>query len=186
MNEPHRFSGKTSQCLSNAPTPKWFGLIFAYINQFEYQRFSLNFIKNLGKFEFFSKNAKMKKFQIELYRWVFVQNASELVRLKALDPYFLILQHLSMYEHVARICEHVRTALLNAIFTVFSTIGRFRAVYRRFKAVYGKTIRFFRKNSSRAFKRTNSEVIWTKTRWDNQFFHMLLVAPICPNWDSKA
>ena len=174
MDKPYRFLGKTSQGLSNAPTPKWFGPIFAYINSFEYQQISLNFIKILKKFEFFWKNAKMKKFQIELYRWVFVQITSELVRLKALDPYFSILQHVSMCEHVASICDHVRTALLKPIFTVFSTIGWFIVVYRRFTAVYGKTDVVFRKTTPRAFKRTNSEVIWTNIRWNRKKFMLPL------------
>ena len=66
-----------------------------------------------------------------------------MVRLKAHDPYFLILQCTSTYGHAARICLHVRAALPGAIFAMILLIRWFIAVYRRFKAVYGETDVFF-------------------------------------------
>ena len=164
MEKPIWFLDKIHQTLSNAPSLKCFGPVLAHIRQCEYQQISLNFTKIQQKFDIFWKNENLKKFQNDRFRRVFIENVSEMLRLKAHDPYFPILQCTRTYEHPARICEHIRTALFGAIFVQILLSKRFIAVYRRFTAVYGKTDVVFRKTSSRAFKRTNSEVFCTQIR----------------------
>ena len=81
----------------------------------------------------------MEKFQNVCFRRIFIENVSEMVRWKAHDPYFPILECTRTYEHPVRIWEHIRTALFGAIFAQILASGRFMAVYRRFIVVYRKT-----------------------------------------------
>ena len=58
-------------------------------------------------FAHFEKMQKMLKFQNVRSQWIFVENTSELVRLKAYDVYFAFLTFMSIYEHFASIYEHL-------------------------------------------------------------------------------
>ena len=133
------FLDKIHQELSNAPSLKCFGPVLAHIRQWEYQQISLNFTKIQQKFEIFWKNENLKKFQNDRFRRVFIENVSEMVRLKAHDPYFPILQCTTTYEQHVRICEHIHTSLFWGIFAQILPSKRFIAVYRRFIVVYRKT-----------------------------------------------
>ena len=52
--------------------------------------------------------AKIHNIQIKLSQRVFVQNSSELVRLKALDAYFAFFEFANMYEHFPSMYEHFK------------------------------------------------------------------------------
>ena len=104
-----------NQELSNAQPPKYFGQKVIEKNEFEILQilhFS-NLLNENGvfvkKFAFFARNLKNAKFQIHFSQWIFVQNTSEIVRLKALDPYFTLLQLTNTYEHFTSIYEHLQS-----------------------------------------------------------------------------
>ena len=80
MEKPTCFFEKNPQGLSNAPFPKCFGVKVPHIHQSEYLQILLNLGDFEAKFEIFSKNENLKKFQIGRFQRIFVQNASEIVR----------------------------------------------------------------------------------------------------------
>ena len=73
---------------------------------------------------FFKIKQQIVKLQSTISRWIFVENTSEIVRLKALCPYLKFLQLTSIDEHLASIYEQpkVHWKTQNSISSFFTLL----------------------------------------------------------------
>ena len=103
-------------------------------------------------------------------RWLLVKNTSKLVRLKALGLYFAFLQLTSIHEQFSSIYDFMKIIPKISVFCALSQKSRyFNTPQMLVKCSHMLVTCKFIKHTSRAFKRTTSEVFWTKTHWDIHF-----------------
>ena len=112
--------------------------------------------------------------EIDLSQRISVQITSKLVRSKALDVFFTKIKKLSILPQSPLIPEGIEEGL-RTDWGKFLKISFLNAssILTEMKRHWGRVRNFliFIKYSSRAFKRTFSEVIWTKIRWERYFWN---------------
>ena len=129
------------------------------------------------KFSIFAKMQKCLQIEFYIFQWVFVENAWKIVRWKALDPYFAFLHIMSIYEHLASICEHICDTNKNAIFDDI-----FAFVIQKCSCLLGDCSGMLikRKNAkydARAIQRTSYRINWIKIRWERVFWIQTQIYP---------